>query len=178
MLLQTARAITTNDQAKLSTRVRILLDSASQRSYVTEQVCSRLRLKPIHTERLQVNTYGGEQFKTKQCKLVKFDIHKSKRVSLTAICYPVICSMLPSIREVDNYAHLSSLELVDCSGGTDSDTIEVLVGSDYYWKFVTGETHRGTDGYAVVHSVLRWLLSRDIDSTQRCKHIYTLDIDP
>ena len=74
MLLQTARAITTNDQAKLSTRVRILLDSASQRSYVTEQVCSRLRLKPIHTERLQVNAYGGERFKTKQCKLVKFDI--------------------------------------------------------------------------------------------------------
>ena len=143
MLLQTARAVATNDQAKLSTRVRILFDSGSQRSYVTEQVCSRLRLKPICTERLQVNTFGGERFKTKQCKLVQFDIHNprlSERVSLTAICYPVICSTLPSIREVDNYAHLSSLELADCWEGTDSDTIDVLVGSDYYWKFVTGET--------------------------------------
>ena len=112
MLLQTAKAVPTNDQAKLSTRVRILFDSGSQRSYVTEQVCSRLRLKPICTERLQVNTFGGEQFKTKQCKLVQFDMHNprlSERASLTAICYPLICSTLPSIREVDNYAHLSSL---------------------------------------------------------------------
>lgn len=77
----------------------------------------------------------------------------------------MICSTLPSITEVDNYVHLSSLELADCSGGTDLDTIDVLVGSDYYWKFVTGETRRGTDSLVAVHSTLGWLLSRGINSS-------------
>ena len=110
--------------------------------------------------------------------MFKFDIHKPRspeRVSLTAISYPVICSTLPSITEVDNYAHLSSLELADCSEGTDSDTIDVLVGSDYYWKFVTGETRQGADGPVAVHSTLGWLLSGSTDSTHdgvnTCAHL-------
>ena len=168
----------TNEETKTSTKVRILFDNGSQRSYVTEQVCSRLRLKPIHTERLQVNTFGGERFKIKQCKMVKFDIHKprsTERVSLTALSYPMICSTLPSVAEVDNYAHLSGLELADCSGGTDSDAIDVLVGSDYYWKFVTGETLQGTDGPVAVRSTLGLILSGSTDSTHggvnTCAHL-------
>ena len=126
---------------------------------------ARLRLKPIHTERLQVNT---EHFKTKQCKLVRFDIHKpgsSERVTLTAISYPVICSMLPLVMMVDKYAHLSNLNLVDCPRDTEFDAIDVLVGSDYYWNFVTGETCRGTDGPVAICSTLGWLLSGAVDSS-------------
>ena len=44
VLLQTARAIATNDQAKSLTRVRLLFDSGSQHLYVAEQVCSRLKM--------------------------------------------------------------------------------------------------------------------------------------
>ena len=178
MLLQTARAIATNNDTNSTTQVRILFDSGSQRSYVTERVCAKLRLKPIHTKKLQVNTFGGEHFKTKQCKLVRFDIHKpgsSERVTLTAISYPMICSTLPSIIKVDKYAHLSSLELADCPGDTGIDAIDVLVGSDYYWNFVTGETCRGTDGPVAIRSRLGWLLSGAVDSSDgganACTHL-------
>ena len=41
----------------------------------------------------------------------------------------------------------------------------VLVGSDYYWEFMTGETLQGTDGPVAVHSTLGWLLSGSTDST-------------
>ena len=67
--------------------------------------------------------------------------------------------------EVDNYAHLSSLKLADCFEGDELDTMDVLVGSDYYWKFMTEETCHGTDGPVAAHSVFGWLLSGDIDST-------------
>ena len=175
VLLQTARAIATNNDTNSTTQVRILFDSGSQRSYVTERVCAKLRLNPIHTEKLQVNTFGGEHFKTKQCKLVRFDIHKPERVTLTAISYPMICSTLPSIMKVDKYAHLSSLELADCPGDTGIDAIDVLVGSDYYWNFVTGETCRGTDGPVAIRSRLGWLLSGAVDSSHgganTCTHL-------
>lgn len=110
VLLQTARAVATNDETQTNTGIRILFDNGSQHSYVTENICTRLRLRPIHSERIQVNTFGGEQFKTKQCKMVKFTLHRpapSEHLSLTAVSYPAICSTLPSITGVNNYTHLA-----------------------------------------------------------------------
>ena len=50
MLLQTAKAVAFNEHNNSSMLVRVLFDSGSQRSYVTEQVCSKLCLKPVSKE--------------------------------------------------------------------------------------------------------------------------------
>ena len=49
--------------------------------------------------------------------------------------------------------HLDSLELADepcCSG----NSIDLLIGSDFYQNFVTGETKRGEEGPIAVNSTL------------------------
>ena len=178
VLLQTARAVAYNHDTESSSRVRILFDSGSQRSYVTEQLCSRLKLRPVSTERLQVNTFGGEHFKAKSCKLYRIDLSKPgvhECHSITAIGYPTICSTLPSVTAVGEYTHLSDLELADFSGGPDTAAIDLLIGSDFYWKFVTGEVRRGSAGPVAIHSTLGWLLSGSINPTQvsgdTCTHL-------
>ena len=75
--------------------------------------------------------------------------------------------------KVDKYTHLSSLELADCPGDTKIDAIDVLVGSDYYWNFVTGETRIGTDGPIAICSKLGWLLSGAVDSTHGGANVCT-----
>ena len=169
VLLQTARAVAYNHDTGSSSRVRILFDSGSQRSYVTEQLCSRLKLRPVSTERLQVNTFGGEHFKAKSCKLYRIDLSKPgvhECHSITAIGYPTICSTLPSVTAVGEYTHLSDLKLADFSGGPDTAAIDLLIGSDFYWQFVTGEVRRGSAGPVAIHSTLGWLLSGSINPTQ------------
>ena len=133
--MQTARAVAYNPETGYSTQVRILFDGGSQRSYVTDQLCSRLKLNPVCVEKLQVNTFGGEYFKAKRSKLVRIELGKvgvTERLSITALSYPMICSTLPSATALKEYAHLSGLELADCSGGTDTGAIDVLIGSDLY----------------------------------------------
>ena len=44
---------------------QILLDSGSQRSYVTTALKERLKLAPLKTETLNLNTFGDDRF-TKQ----------------------------------------------------------------------------------------------------------------
>ena len=44
-------------------------------------------------------------------------------------------------------------------------SIDVLIGSDNYWDFVTGETKRGDDGPIAVKSTLGWLLSGRVNGT-------------
>ena len=39
------------------------------------------------------------------------------------------------------------------------DTIDVLIGSDYYWQLVSGRVVRGDDGPVALHTNLGWVLT-------------------
>ena len=41
-----------------------------------------------------------------------------------------------------NSSHLSSLDIADMAQDIGSDTIEALIGSDYYWQLVSGRVVR------------------------------------
>ena len=62
-------------------------------------------------------------------------------------------NMLPRVMR---YPHLSGLDLansVHCS----NQSIDVLIGADFYHHFVLGEVIRGEDGPIAVSSRLGWL---------------------
>lgn len=58
VLLQTAKAVATNEDQSKSTPVRILFDSSSQRSYITNSVRRKLGLTSANIETLHLNTFG------------------------------------------------------------------------------------------------------------------------
>lgn len=98
--------------------------------------------------------------------MVNLQLRKSEHddpITISALTFPVICSPLPA-KACTSYAHLDGLELADkpCSSGS---SIDLLIGSDYYWNFVTGETKRGEEGPIAVNSKLGWLLSRPLNET-------------
>lgn len=70
VLLQTARALAANESTGRSANVHILFDTGSQRSYVTDSLTNRLKLKPLGKERLHLNTFGDHSFRTKTCDVV------------------------------------------------------------------------------------------------------------
>ena len=165
VLLQTAQAVALNDTNNKSTMIRVLFDSGSQRTYITESLKTKLNLKPISRERLHLNTFGNPSFSTRLCDVVQLCLKKPGSdvlITITALCFPVICSSLPDICSVANCQHLEGLELADVvSGGR--NVIDVLVGSDFYWSIVTGEVKQGDRGPTAVSSKLGWLLSGPVD---------------
>ena len=58
-----------------------------------------------------------------------------------------------------NYSHLSSLDIADMAQDIGSDTIEVLIWSDYYWQLVSGRVIRGDDGPVALHTKLGCVLT-------------------
>jgi len=71
VLLQTARTTVYNlgDPAN-SKEVRIILDTGSQRSYITESVKEHLSLVPVGTETMIINTFGVENQYRQVCDIV------------------------------------------------------------------------------------------------------------
>ena len=55
-------------------------------------------------------------------------------ITVAALTFPVICSPLPA-HVSTSYPHLHGLELADEQSSSEN-SIELLIGPDYYWLFV------------------------------------------
>ena len=83
-------------------------------------------------------------------------------LSLSAFTLPLICQPLqgqPVELAVKNNPCLSGLKLADFCTEGETLGVDILVGSDYYWKLVTGHTIKGAQGPTAVHTKLGWVLS-------------------
>ena len=65
ILLQTAKAVACDLREANKARVRILFDNGSQSSYITESLKQRLRLSVSKKEKLHLNTFGDDRFKSR-----------------------------------------------------------------------------------------------------------------
>ena len=63
ILLQTARAVASNENGSKKVGIHLLLDSGSQHSYLTESLKNKLNLPITEKENLYLNTFGRNQFK-------------------------------------------------------------------------------------------------------------------
>ena len=163
ILLQTARTFAFRDNQDEKVPIRILFDSGSQRSYITDELRDKLGLKVEGKEILNLNTFGSNKYRKQSCTRVKVKVETSDRqfIEITALSHPVICSPIKSPVNVNSYAHLLGLELADNLEDVENDheNIDILIGANFYHEFVLGETIRGSSGPVAVSSKLGWLVS-------------------
>ena len=172
ILLQTAQAIATNQSEGVSRQVRVLFDGGSQRSYITKRLQSKLHLKPIRCEKLYLNTFGDNKFKSQNRDILKLFLHRpGSQDKIVVISFPIICSSLPSPVNIQQFPHLKDLKLADSSDGVRGE-IDVLIGSDFYWNFMIEGVAQGERGPTTINSKLGWLLSGPTHvSTCNCKTV-------
>ena len=116
VLLQTAQTYAYTAHNELIP-VRILMDVGSQRSYLSNALKTRLKLKPLRQENLTLNTFGNEQFNERKCDLisVRLQVKYGEEIEIPALSFPAICSPLQVPVELDRYTHLQDLDLADAS---------------------------------------------------------------
>ena len=91
---------------------------------------------------------------------------RNTRVDLFVV--PRICEPLtkqPLTRCLELFPHLSELDLAD-DLTKETRGIDMLIGSDFYWHFVTGETVRCEGGPVAIHTTLGWILSGPAESAE------------
>ena len=71
ILMQTATASVSNlEKNSVPTDVKVIFDSGSQRTYVNEALCERLKLQVIRSERIIVKTFGNNKFRQELLMLI------------------------------------------------------------------------------------------------------------
>lgn len=88
--------------------VRILLDSGSQRSYITDNVKKKLGLKSTNTKTLHLNMFGENAYRKQRCKVVTLPLRTSDNeyAEITALNFPIIRSPLPKTVDERDHPHL------------------------------------------------------------------------
>ena len=172
VLLQTAKAMVGNpnvpQQQKLQSR--IVFDSCSQRSYISNRLKNSLGVQPVNKQSLLVKTFGNDSPKLMSCDLVQVSITATDGLELyvNAFSVPVICSPISNQAvevAVEKYPYLNGLDLADNSSPSSDVNIDILIGADFYWNFVSNESRRGEGrGPVALSTRLGWVLSGPIDN--------------
>ena len=160
--MQTSSAVVSNLNSSERKTTLLLLDSRSQRSYISEKLRNELSLPPLRRKRLFIKTFGNTNSKCKSVDIVPLNVITSnKTITIEAICTPDICDPLTNqnVKAVStNYNHLKNLKLAD-SSNTDTKSVNILIGLDYYYLFVTGDIIRGEPNEPIVlNSIFGWIL--------------------
>ena len=167
ILLQTAKATVsdaTQPEPATPVEARVILDTGSQRSYVTTRVCEALRARKSRTELMVIKTFGSEHGQQRDCDIVqlKFATRQGEPLVLPMVVVPHICGSVCS-QPIDtskaSYRHLTGLDLADAGHAGDNLEIDLLIGSDHYWKLVTGRVLKGVEGPTAIETQLGWVLS-------------------
>ena len=74
VVLQTAKTYAFGPDPNSKQLVRVLFDLCSQRTYISEELKQKLKLKSLKTETLNLNTFGTDKFRKQKCDLVEINL--------------------------------------------------------------------------------------------------------
>ncbi|XP_053395581.1 uncharacterized protein LOC123525911 [Mercenaria mercenaria] len=140
VLMQTAQTEICNEQNSVYERARLLFDSGSQRTYITERLATKLGLKPEDEQELKLVTFGSENTKVIKTKSAKISIklNNGSYMKITANVVPTISGTIRRnpvkqllTKQMENL--VNSVEMADTIPSVkEYSTVEVLIGNDYY----------------------------------------------
>ena len=144
-------------------------------SRVKETLC----LEPEGECQLAIAAFGNRRSASQPCEVVRVGVkvNTGPDLELNLFTVPYICeplSVQPISLCTERYKHLSHLELADTSDGKAPMDIDVLIGSDNYWKLITGEIRHGDSGSVAVHTRFGWVLSGPTVTTSQITSVTSL----
>lgn len=167
VLMQTAKAELKHPQNSASEQVRLLLDCGSQRTYITENLAARLGLKKEEEIELKLITFGSNKTKVIRTPSTKLDI-KLKDGSVLQVTANIVPSITGTIHRnplaIPSSGNLNfllkSLDMADTiPTESESTTIELLLGNDYYLDLVLPQRMEIQTGLYLLASKLGWILT-------------------
>ena len=122
---------------------------------------------------MSIMTFGSSEAKQQECHTVRIGIQLKDGgyYEISTLTVPLICDSLAAMPVqfcMRKYRHLQELDLADMAQEVGSATTpQVLIGSDYYWQFVTGQIIRGESGPVALQTRLGWVLTGPVSSVEQ-----------
>lgn len=162
VLMQTATAncLNQNGEGHLT---RLVFDSGSSRTFITQDLCENLHLKPHRYEIINLATFGSNRTQEIKSAVVSIKVQLKNRqfITIEANVVPTIsCPVhMPRIH-IDKESILNQIHLADqFLNSNNSMKIDLLIGIDYYFNIIQEQRITCKSGLVALHSKLGWILT-------------------
>lgn len=140
---------------------RTLLDSGSQRSYISSRIAKLLKLKSVEDNYLIVYTFGNNTPKEFYSPVVNLHI-ETKTKNNRYIQANIIDTITEKIEEIQQpimqlIPEGKHIRMAD--DNSEGNRIDLLIGNDYYYSFVHSEKVQLHDDLYIVNSDFGWIVA-------------------
>ena len=165
ILLQTANAIVTDEKENQCCAVKILLDPRSQQIFITQRAVKELKLKPLCELNMGVRgvlSHREGEMKLKEYEIRLLPMSSKENYLIKVLSVPRIYSKIKGQNlncVIKNHNFIRDLQLAGTSFNGEAN-VDILIGADLYWKFVTEETKQSESCNVVaINFAFGWLIS-------------------
>ncbi|GBL91791.1 hypothetical protein AVEN_71424-1, partial [Araneus ventricosus] len=142
-------------------RIRLVFDSGSMSSHISDRIIKQLGLKPHRVETIINTLFGGSETSPREKGLYAIEIktlNESFSVCLEALSEEKICGFVPKINDRMILRELKNrkMEITDSVSG--EYEIDLLIGADLLGSLLTGEIVELDGGLTAVHTKLGWTI--------------------
>lgn len=162
--LQTATALAVGKKQK--SKLRLLYDLGSQRSFILCDTAEKLDLQVVGEENVTIHAFGSkttiDQKRKRYRILLKNPEIKNKGITIEVLETPEISEALLAVpgKNIKNYLYRNKLQIADKTyGDSKYFRLSILIGSDYYWQMVTGKIRRLSSDLVLSETILGWTVN-------------------
>jgi hypothetical protein len=149
-------------------KIRVLLDTGSQRSYIKKDVAQYMQYKPTGEEELIHGLCGGEMTRPRRhlCYTIQLQsLNNEYACNFEALDEEEICSHVPVLSPRPWLAELRDrgIEILL----EEDSPIDVLIGADVYGRLLTGQREILQCGLVTIETHLGWIVTGKIQSCNK-----------
>ena len=165
VLMQTATIVVKNMQSESSSTVRLILDSGSQRTYITDRLAKEMKLEVGPPESISVVTFGMNKSTSIQCRMSKLQLclKDGTVMSMDVTVVPNITGNITRVPLSSEDAKFLKDESLMCNLAdtipttTEVFPINMLIGNDYYFDLLQPRKMDLGNGLFLFQSKLGWI---------------------
>ena len=161
-------------------KLKALLDSGSEKSFLSQRVYTCLQLPTICTKNLKINTFGNENSQNSLAKKVRFQLKtvENKFMETNAYVTPLICLPIKNqpLNSTKKYFGKYSVNFSD--RGHIGYKTDLLIGMDYYQTSMTGKIQELNElgNLVMLESVFGWILSGSLKADSTENHVINTNV--
>ncbi|XP_035715967.1 uncharacterized protein LOC110860203 [Folsomia candida] len=191
VMLQTLEVRICNKAKGEERLIRVVIDTGSQRSYVSKKAVEVLGFKSVGEKKIAHCLFGGQETNVQRHKLYEITLQSKNRkfnCNIIVLDQEKICGKISRIPQGPWFKVLKSagIELTDVERDDELRDIHVLIGADVAGDLFTGKIHRTHNGPVAMETRLGWTLMGKITATKEIEddsslmatslHVRDLDI--
>lgn len=160
VIMQTFYTNLVNAVTRKEEKMKGLLDSGSQRSYVTSNLVKKLELQSQDSDFLSILSFGNTKGKMIESPKVQLKIKllNDEFLDITANVVPNITGRIKT-NSFDRSILTRSYQNLQFADSSDDEVIELLIGNDYYYDLISTEKITVMPGLYLINSKLGWIVS-------------------